>query len=84
MATVKFIHDPPAGPQPQRGYLISAGWPHYAHGGSLLGPPCDNVDDLKRQVQQLKAQLDTALADGENFFNQLSNDASAIGGRLGR
>jgi hypothetical protein len=71
VATVKFVCDPPGTPQPQRGYLISVGWPHFAHGGSVLSPPSNNVDDLKREVGQLKAQLDTALADGENFFNQL-------------
>jgi hypothetical protein len=71
VATVKFIHDPPGSVRPQRGYLISAGWPHYAHGGTVLSPPCNNLDDLRREVQQLKTQLDTALADGENFFNRL-------------
>jgi len=70
LATVKFVHDPPGGPQPQRGYLISVGWPHYAHGGSVLTRVCNNIDDLRREVGQLKAELDAALANGENFFNQ--------------
>ena len=71
MVAVKFVLDPPGSRQLQRGYLISAGWPHYAHGCSVLSAPCNNVAELRRTILELKAQLDTALADGENFLNQL-------------
>ena len=71
MAALRFIHDPPGTPRVRRGYLILEGWPHYAHGGSVLGRPCNDADDLRREVQTLKRQLEAALAEGEEFFRQL-------------